>query len=373
VTEVVPIETRPMTVSRLFPWIRLFRGPAIALDARKLLLAALGLVLLWTGWAGLDRVFAYPLETATWLLPEELADLSGTPVSLGKAAEPFFVLISPFVSVFRTGQGLPAFPHALLASVWAVMVWGILGGAIGRMAAVELATGERVGMFSALRFATTRFVALIGAPLSPLIGIGFFAALCLPVGLLYWIPGSVGTTIAGFLAFIPLVAGLVMALLVAYLATGWPLMIATVTVESEDIFDALSRSYSYVSERLGRYGFYTFVAWVIGAVGFLVVSLLAALVVHMAQWGLSFSGPDAKIASLFAGDRTQGPTPAAIHAFWISLIRLLTHGFLYSYFFTASTIIYVLIRKDVDGTPYHDLGRSTDEAPLAVPMERVDR
>jgi hypothetical protein len=192
-----------------------------------------------------------------------------------------------------------------------------------------------------------------------LIGIGFFAALCLPFGLLYQIPGPTGSVIAGVLAFLPLVAGLVMALLVAGLALGWPLMTATVAVEAEDAFDALSRAYSYVTQRLGRYAVYLSVAWVVGTLGVIVVAAFAALVLHMAQWGLSFGGPDEKIAALFSAEQTDATAPTVIHAFWVSFVRLLIHGWIYSYFFTSATLVYGLLRHDVDGTPYDHVGGLT--------------
>jgi hypothetical protein len=351
-------EPRPGRLARLMPWTRLLKGPSLALDSRKLILAAIGLVLLWSGWAGLDRLFPNQAPLGARIAPSPLTgmvvDLSLIPTTA--VTEPFFVLIGPFIGVFRTGQGLAAFTHAVLAAVWAVLVWGIVGGAIARSAAVQAATGERLGLVSAVRFALKHGMALVGAPLSPMIGIGFFAVLIAPLGLLYQIPGPIGATVAGVLAFLPLFVGLAMALLLAGLAVGWPLMTATVAVEAEDAFDALSRSYSYVSQRGGRYLVYAVVCWVAGAIGLIVVGSLAALAVHMARWGLSFEGPDDRIAALFAGDPDQGATPAAIHAFWIYGVRLLTHGWIYSYFFTASTLIYTLMRRDVDGAPYHDLG-----------------
>ncbi len=352
------IEPRPTRLARLFPWTRLLRGPSIALDSRKLILAALGIVLLWLGWTALDRAFGSTDGLAARIAPAALTgsidDLA--PIRSTLVAEPFFLLIAPFASLFRLGQGPAAFAHSALAAVWTVVVWGILGGAIARLAAVQAATGERLGLVPAVKFAFRHRLALVGTPLSPMIGIGFFAALCAPFGLLYNIPGPIGATAAGVLAFVPLIAGLVMALLLAGLAVGWPLMTADVAVEAEDGFDALSRSYSYVSQRPGRYALYVVVCWIAGAIGLVAVGLLAALTVHMARWGLAFGGPDGRIEALFAADLKARETPAAIHAFWVNLVRLLAHGWIYSYFFTASTLIFTLLRREVDGAPYHDLG-----------------
>lgn len=372
-----PIASRPRPdrVSRLFPAVRLLRSAGIALEARKLILAALGLVVSGAGWYGLDRLFGprgeavAPFAPASMIeaVPRPLDATGGLPAA---AAEPFLVLVSPFVRVFSTGQGLPAFARAVLAATWGVLVWGLLGGAIARIAAVQQATGERIGIATALRFAASRAVGLIGAPLCPLIGLGFFAALCAPIGLLYLIPGEVGATIAGALAFLPLMAGLVMALILAGMAAGWPLMIATVAVEGEDAFDALSRSYSYVYQRPALYAFYALISWLIGAVGLVAVRLFAALVVHMARWGLSFGGPDDRIAAFFRGGAKLGEAPLAAHGFWIYVVRLLAHGWIYSYFFTAATMIYLLLRRDVDGASFDDLGGTgAEDEPFAPEPE----
>lgn len=366
------IEPRPTRLARLFPWTRLLRGPSIALDSRKLILAALGIVLLWLGWNVLDRTFQSTDGLADRIAPATLWDPVHdlVPIQSTRVAEPFFLLIAPFASLLRLGQGPVAFVHSGLAAVWTVLVWGILGGAIARIAAVQAATGDRLGMLPAVKFAFRHRLALVGAPLSPMIGIAFFAALCVPFGLLYNIPGPIGTTVAGVLAFVPLIAGLMMALLLAGLAVGWPLMTADVAVEAEDAFDAFSRSYSYVGQRLGRYAAYVAVSLIAGAIGLVVVSLLAALTVHMARWGLAFGGPDGRIEALFGADLKASGTPAAIHAFWINLVRLLVHAWVYSYFFTAATLIFTLLRREVDGTPYHDLGGLDDpDEPFAHEVE----
>ncbi len=80
---------------------------------------------------------------------------------------------------------------------------------------------------TALKFGLRKVGPLLGAPLGPLVGVAFFAALCGVLGLLYRIPGQAGATIAGVLAFLPLLAALVMTLILIGLVAGWPLMVAT--------------------------------------------------------------------------------------------------------------------------------------------------
>ena len=364
------VESPSSRTDRLGPFLKLFPAVGIALEARKLILAALGLLLSWAGWSAIGRLFPGEQESPFEFSPITRADL---PIdltirhALASVTEPFLVLVDPFTRVFATGQGASAFVHAILCAIWGVIVWGLAGGAIARIAAVQHATGEKIGIRTALRFSGSHAIGLIGAPLCPMIGIGFFAALCAPVGLLYLIPGEIGVALAGVFAALPLLAGVVMSLLLVGLAVGWPLMIATVAVEAEDAFDALSRSYSYVYQRPAKYAGFVLVSWVAGALGLIIVWIFAALVIQMAQWGLSFGGPDGRIADLFAGGARSGDPAKTVHGFWIYMVRLFAHGWIYSYFFTSAAMIFVLLRRDVDGAPYSDLGGTEAENQPFVP------
>ena len=84
-------------------------------------------------------------------------------------------------------------------------------------------------------------------------GVGSAALVCAGVGLLYWLPAGIGTVLGGVLLFIPLILGLVMAILLVGLLAGWPLMHASVAAEADDTLDALSRSFSYLNQRLGKF------------------------------------------------------------------------------------------------------------------------
>ncbi|HEX8199100.1 MAG TPA: hypothetical protein VF590_01335 [Isosphaeraceae bacterium] len=347
------------------PWVRLARAVRAATDAKKLLLAALGLILMHAGWAGLDALLPGAAEAsppADMALPPSpfgswLGPLGAAVDAAARAAEPARAIAAPWVALLTPGRGAAWSLHAALAALWAVLVWGPLGGAIARIAVAQAATEGRIGLGTALRYAAAKAPHLIGAPLSPFIGVGFFAGLCALLGLLYRIPGPVGATIAGILAFLPLMAGLVMALILLGLAVGWPLMIATIAAEGEDTFDALSRSYSYVYQRPARFAAYAALAWVLGALGLLVVGVFARAILALAAWGLSLGAPGARLLDLWQPRFVPlGRTaPAIAHAAWLDLVVLLARGWAYSYFWTAAAHIYLLLRHDVDGTPWHDL------------------
>jgi hypothetical protein len=362
------------TLERMLSWTRLFGGVGAAIDAKKLILAVLGLLLFQAGREGIDillpqsdPILAHPwpanvassrplrlVESGGAVFPTDRtslwADLSSAPWRL---TEPVRYLVGPFVAIFALGNDWRAFCHALLAAVWGAMVWGICGGAIARIAIVGVARTERIGIGEALRFVQRKWLALFGTPLCPLLGVAFFTAFCAAFGLLYRIPAA-GSTLAGIFTIFPLLAGLVMTIILISLAAGWPLMHATIAAEGEDGFDALSRSFAYVNQRPLRYASCLALAWTLGTLGLVVVDLFARITVHMAQWGLGFAAPGDVLGTLFQG----GPAPVAsaaraAHAFWLSLVGLVAHGWIYSYFWTSAVIIYLILRHDVDGTPWH--------------------
>ena len=66
--------------------------------------------------------------------------------------------------------------HGVLAGLWALIVFGLIGGAISRVAVVDLTRGERVGLVAAIRFSARKAVSLIGTPLVPMLGVVVVAA-----------------------------------------------------------------------------------------------------------------------------------------------------------------------------------------------------
>jgi len=178
--------------------------------------------------------------------------------------------------------------------------------------------------------------------------------------------------IAAVLWPVLLLGGLMMAILLLGLLFGWPLMWATISSEGTDSFDALSRAYAYVFQRPLNYLFYALVAGGFGILGWLLVSNFAAAVVHLTYWAASWGSGQPGIEAILSGDESLG---AAVIRFWADCVKLLAVGFLYSYFWTASTAVYFLLRRDVDATEMDevwmpDQGEGTYDLPSIGTDER---
>jgi hypothetical protein len=135
---------------------------------------------------------------------------------------------------------------------------------------------------------------------------------------------------------------------------GWPLMWATISTEGTDSFDAISRSYAYVFQRPLRYLLYTVVAVVLGALGWLLVSNFAAGAIHLTYWAASWVVEGERFAEVLpwgaGGDSLVDRVGIGIVHFWCDCVKIVAAGFLYSFFWSASTAIYFLLRRDVDAT-----------------------
>ncbi len=345
--------------------------------------------------------------------------MSQAPVLL----EPLVKFLSPVIYFLDPAGYFWTKVYLLLVILVTIIIWSFFGGAISRMAAVQVARPtERVGISEAIRFTISRYRSFIAAQLLPfgfllfltifLVIFGFFEIL---------IPGVGDILIAGLGLPLVLILGLVMAVVLVGL-TGWPLMYATISTEGSDSFDAVSRSYSYVYQAPWHYLWYGFVALVYGAALVFFVGLMGSLLVYLAKWGMSipsaFLWQQREPSYLFRwaptsygwrdlllhGSQYVTTQPvllnnghvvtgyvfqdsylnslwfyndigSAMVTFWLCLLFLMIIGFGYSYFWSASSIIYLLMRRRVDDTEMDEVHLEEEEiespAAPAAPAQTV--
>lgn len=350
------------TLSKLLP-----RALRSSFDLRKAMLAALGLIVLQAGWDVLDQLFPSTERGSAALIDARCSAPGGARAGDSqlvwehlldagwRLTEPERVLARPLVGLLEPGTDLKRLIHAFLTVVWALTVWGLFGGAIARVAVLEASGEPGSRLAGAVRFAVHHALPLIAAPLCPLAAVSVCALACAGIGLLYWLPAGIGPVLGGALLFIPLTLGLVMAILLVGLLAGWPLMHASVAVDAEDTMNALSRSFSYLNQRLFRILGWLGIAWLIGIAGLIAVDLLAAGVIRLAAWGLSLSAPVSRLGLLedaAGGVSSVSRASAALPVFWRGVIGLTARGWIYAYFWTTETFLYLLLRQEVDGTPW---------------------
>jgi hypothetical protein len=65
-------------------------------------------------------------------------------------------------------------------------------------------------------------------------------------------------------------------------------------------------------------------------------------------------------------------TGAAIIRFWVLCVKLLAMGFVFSYFWTAASAIYLLLRRDVDATEMDEVFLEEEEQTYGLPPLKLD-
>jgi hypothetical protein len=275
--------------------------------------------------------------------------------------------------------------YFILFGIYSLVLWAIFGGAISRIAAVHVARDQKMSIRSALRFSISKFLSFLFAPIIPLL-------IILALGVIVTI-GSVlgnipffGPIIVGALFFLALAAGFVMTLVLLGLLGGFNLMYPTIAVEGSDSFDAISRSFSYLYALPWRLAFYTVVAVIYGALAYLFVRLFIFLMLAMAHkfvgmgmfvhanstaplWAAMWPSPataarlsyDVDFLTLSPGQSLG----AFLISFWVYLVITILGAFAISFYFSANTIIYYLMRQEADTTAMDDvyLEQLDDEIP----------
>jgi hypothetical protein len=276
--------------------------------------------------------------------------------------------------------------YTLVLGAWALLVWAVFGGAIARIAAVEVAREEKISIRNALRFSIAKVVSFCSAPLMPLIVVGGIALLLAVCG---WLTEL---RFIGPVAMYVVSAGFVVAILLSVLATlallgavgGYGLMYPTIAVEGSDSFDAVSRAFSYVFAKPWRVMFYGLVAIIHGALTYLFLRFLVWMSLLMAHaftmlWVRQRAAGETSLRHLFATPQFNDLHPHAsgfdltatefyasgLLSFWTYLFTTLLGAYVLSWFMSASTIVYYLLRADIDATDLDDVylepGEDEDE------------
>jgi hypothetical protein len=343
------------------PWSKIARAVPLAFDVRKIVLGAVALILVQAGWSALDSLLPSTAKVAPDLLdfdrrlgvpsPDGIALAPVFHSALWRITEPSRVLLGPMLDLFTIDRGIAWTGHALLAMLWAVVVMGIIGGAISRSAVCEVGKGGRATILESLRFALRSSRALIAAPLFPLVGAAVCGAVCAGVGALYRLP-VVGAPLAAVTFFIPLAMGLVTAVLLIDLAAAWTFIHVSVAADAESALDALSRAFGYVNRRPVQFVACVTAAWLAGAVGLVAVDFLARAACHLAGWGVSFTNPPPLVAGLERPGLNLGfldSLAGTVPLFWSRFVGLLAHAWIYGYHWSAASVVYLVLRRDVDG------------------------
>jgi len=309
-------------------WRLLTRAPALALRGRVLLLAAVGMLATGGGDLLLLGDVTKPPVAGEW----GASDLPM--VSWQRLSTAWLAFADPFLAL---AEGDPIAPN-LVRALGRIVVWGIIGGAILRIAALALTRGEAPSATSALRFAWHHRKGSLGGPVLLVGGLAMVAA---PLGLVRlamqvsWL-APVGAVLWPLL----LLAAAVASFYALGMAIGWPLVGSAAATDQSDGFDAVSRMFAYVFQKPLRLIGYVVVTLALGLLAGMAIECFLAAVLLVSRWSV---GTDPLA------------TTAAMVAWWESAMVALTSLFFTTYLWTSAAAIYLLRRQDIDDVPIDEV------------------
>jgi len=262
-------------------------------------------------------------------------------------------------------------------------IWAMVGGALCRLTAMEIARDEKIGPMEALKFAKEKFDSFFLAPLFPA-GMLLLAIIALGIpgliGLIPWL----GEIVVAVLLGLALLVGFAMALIiVGSIGGGW-LMYPTIAVEGSDAFDAISRSFGYLIARPWRTALYLLVSMAYGAICLTFVKILTRLTLACAHAGLglvmnvdhvktSTGAEVGKLDAMWQAPSVDFVSTPFIGAFvgepasttqvvaqwivkaWVYGVWTLVGAFAVAFAYSSFTLIYFLLRREVDATGFEDV------------------
>ncbi|MGD0463393.1 MAG: hypothetical protein ABSB74_12985 [Tepidisphaeraceae bacterium] len=265
-----------------------------------------------------------------------------------------------------------------------LLCWALFGGAISRIAAVHIARDEKISVRQAMNFAVGKVLSFASAPVIPLvivIVIGLFVSLVALIGNIPFL----GPITIGAMFILALLAGFVMTLVLLGTAGGFNLMYPTIAVEGSDSFDAISRSFSYIYARPWRMFFYTAIAVAYGAATYLFIHMFIWLTLVLTHRfvGMGILTPADNTQDLLSTMWTNPMTTGRLSFFsdylaltvgqkigaffmncWVMLLVSFLGAYTISLYFSANTIIYYLMRSEVDSTEMDDVYLEQSEEEL---------
>jgi hypothetical protein len=249
-----------------------------------------------------------------------------------------------------------------------LVVISIAGGAICRISALQFAQDEKPGLTEALRFSINKFTSFVTSPLIPIFIIIIIGLFIFLLGLIGNIPRA-GELIMAIFMLLALIAGAFIAIVSIGTVAGFNLMFPAVAYDGSDCFDAISRSFSYVYAKPWRMGFYTAIAAVYGSLCYIFVRFFAFLLLLCTHLFLQLGLNNKKLALIWPGpiftklvdppdwsaaNWSETIAAVVVYLLLLAVVALLV-SFIISFYFSANTIIYSLMRKKVDNTALEDV------------------
>lgn len=293
--------------------------------------------------------FAEPIEYA------EQIDESVWPSFQGTSSPILVWLSNGYTSVASLEAGPKSLAFLSFVALWLTLSFSLLGGVLARRAMVELGQQSIAPWGESFSIVFGRWLSFLWATGMHLVGL---LGLLLPFALLGLLArtGSIGATIAGICLLIAFPLVFAVGRLMMSMVFCYPLSVCAIAAEKKaDAFEGFSRSNAYLFQRP-----------VVAVLCVLVLMLVGLVGEQLVLWTLSFGW--ALISGLFlyvAGDERQ--TAVAYVETGNQLIGQLLSAYWFSFFWSASAAVYLILRRSVDSTELHEIDSIEDPVETTLP------
>lgn len=383
-----PVTLRSISWRDFCPWLIIVRSFRLAISPQLLTVATLGVLAMMFGFLGLDLLLSSESEHADIRssvaeimhppVPEIPQNIEGVWQALvnGPVYGVWHRLNAPYRCLLMKNRaiGLSGVLYCFASALWMLIVWSWFGAIIVRASVLQLTVDDRPQLSQLFRHAFKKFSAHFLAPLIVLLlVVALTMVLMLLAGLFAQWDASLW--IAGLLWGPALIFAFGIAILLLGLWLGWPLIWTTIGTEGGDSFDALSRAYSYTSQRPLHYLFYTLVATVVGTLGWFFVYYVSDSVIHLTYWGAAWITGWERITVITENTdklETAGRLGVWMIDCWVGLVRTVVTAFTCSYFWASMTTVYLLLRSDVDRMEMDEVHLDPQDATYGLPPLVID-
>jgi hypothetical protein len=254
---------------------------------------------------------------------------------------------------------------------WFISLYGFLliyvlcigGGAISRMQATDHSRSLRLSVNEAVDFSVARWRSLLTAIISPAMFVAALTIFLMVMGLLLFnIPFL--NLIGGLFYGLALLLGLLIALVAVGYAVCFPLFIPAVMIEDCSGGEAVQRSFAYLLSKTLRFIGYLAMLVIAMVLGYVVVRLIANLTLDLTAnvigtWTFNMSlysaGSMQEVGVPTIGISWYESMAGWLIALWETIVHDMMIGWLFSGFFSASTMMYLCMRSSCDGQDSRDI------------------
>jgi hypothetical protein len=285
-----------------------------------------------------------PNQAPSWWLTPESRTEAMTPWTLNPnqwpAPDSFIHVWRRYVSYPFHAMDSPTIRKSgyfLLNTLGILALWAFVGGCLARRSVQELGMHVTSPWINTLKWVAARWQSIVWSVAMPLALVLLF---CLVPLLLGWISNI--PVLGQPVALVLMLPVALMALGVGWVAGialfGFSLATVSIVTEKQaDAFDGMSRASAYVFQRPATLFLAVLVAEWIGHFGGSVVSIVL-------NTGYNIIAQAFAIGSF----GRLGAMNSWLDGCFLGIVPLLTTAFGFSFFWTASTAIYLVLRKDVD-------------------------